>query len=68
MGDTIIRCRHCGKKNRVAIKNLDSKLKCGHCKVRLIILDLPLNIEEKSFEGEVLQETGLVSVIFSADT
>lgn len=68
MESTIIRCRYCSKKNRVAIRNLDSKLKCGHCGQKLIILDSPLNIGEETFEREVLQEAGLVCVIFSADT
>jgi len=68
MDSTIIRCRHCGKKSRVSIKNLNSKLNCGHCKERLIIFDSPLNIGDESFEREVLSEAGIVALIFSADT
>lgn len=68
MDTTIIRCRRCGKKNRIALRNIDSKLNCGHCSERLTILDSPLNIGESHFEKEVIQETGLVGVIFSADT
>lgn len=68
MDSTIIRCRKCGKKSRVSLTNIDSKLNCGHCKERLIIFDAPLNIGEAAFEREVLMESGLICVVFSADT
>ena len=68
MESSIIRCRRCGKKNKVSIKNIDSKLNCGHCKERLVIMDSPLNIGKHHFEQEVLNESGLVGVIFSTDT
>jgi len=68
MDATIIRCRRCGKKNKIALKNIDSKLNCGHCRERLVILDSPLNIGELHFQKEVLDEVGLTGVIFSSDT
>ncbi len=68
MEATIVRCRRCGKKNKVKIENVDSNLNCGHCKEKLIILDSVLNITEDSFEREVLKESGLVCVVFSADS
>jgi len=68
MESTVIRCRKCGKKSRVNLKNIDSKLNRGHCKERRIILDSPLNIGESHFKQEVVDESGLVCVVFSADT
>lgn len=68
MESIIVRCRKCGKKSRVSIKNIDAKLNCGHCKERLIIVDSPLNIGESHFKQEVIDESGLICVVFSADT
>ena len=61
----IIRCGHCGTKNRVPKARLNQGPVCGKCKSPLSIgqgLDKPVDITDNTFDSEVLSAAGPVLV------
>jgi thioredoxin 2 len=61
----IIRCGHCGTKNRVPKARLNQGPVCGKCKAPLSIgkgLDKPVDITDNTFDSEVLSTAGPVLV------
>jgi len=61
----IIRCGHCGTKNRVPKARLNQGPVCGKCKTPLTIgkgLDKPVDITDNTFDSEVLSAAGPVLV------
>jgi thioredoxin len=55
--EIIVRCRHCGSKNRVFLDKLHSIPHCGSCKSQLVIPQQVISISENQFKSEVLEET-----------
>lgn len=61
----IIRCSHCGTKNRVPKSRLSQRPVCGKCRSPLVIgqgLDKPVDITDHTFDSEVLSAAGPVLV------
>jgi thioredoxin 2 len=61
----IIRCGHCGTKNRVPKTRLNQGPVCGKCRSPLSIgqdLDKPVDITDNTFDSEVLSAAGPVLV------
>jgi thioredoxin 2 len=61
----IIRCGHCGTKNRVPKARLNQGPVCGKCKKPLTLgegLDKPVDITDNTFDSEVLSAAGPVLV------
>ena len=61
----IIRCGHCGTKNRVPKARLNQGPVCGKCKTPLTLgkgLDKPVDITDDTFDSEVLSAAGPVLV------
>jgi len=64
--EVIIRCRDCGAKNKVILEKINALPKCGKCKTQLSIPHKVININERSFQEEVLKETIPTAVDFWA--
>ena len=63
--NAIIKCDSCSTKNRVPISRLSQNPKCGKCGAALPkvpVYDHPVNINDSSFEREVLAHPGPVLV------
>jgi len=61
----IIRCGHCGTKNRVPKVRLNQGPVCGKCRLPLSVgqgLDKPVDITDNTFDSEVLSAAGPVLV------
>ena len=61
----IIRCGHCGTKNRVPKTRLNQGPVCGKCRLPLSVgqgLDKPVDITDNTFDSEVLSAAGPVLV------
>ena len=48
-------CGHCGKKNRIAAKNLAGEVRCGACKSPLTPITEPLAVDDSLFD-EVIRD------------
>lgn len=59
MEDVIIRCNHCGKKNKLKREDLDKTVKCGHCHEPMKIMNEPRYITEASYTAEVVNNPGV---------
>lgn len=65
MGDIIARCPACGTKNRIPADRLNDFPVCGKCRTSLkdvIGAGRPLDINDSSFEREVIRHPGTVLV------
>ena len=65
MENIIIKCDSCGVKNRIPLSKAGDKAVCGKCKAALSIPDapgVPVDINDQSFESEVLSYQGVVLV------
>ena len=61
----IVRCNNCGTKNRIAKHRLRERPVCGRCKAPIsigTIYDRPVDINDKTFDSEVLSFPGPVLV------
>ena len=65
----VVLCRRCGAKNRVPMNRLHEKAACGKCHMPISVptgQGLPVSVNDKSFQSEVLGHPGLVLVDFWA--
>lgn len=66
----IVRCSHCGTKNRVPKERMHDRAVCGKCRSTLSITkaypDHPITVNDQNFSGEVLDFLGPVAVLFWA--
>ncbi|MFO7598719.1 MAG: thioredoxin TrxC [Candidatus Desulfacyla sp.] len=56
----IVRCGHCGAKNRIPRGRMQDRAVCGRCKSSLSIgpdLDKPVDITDNTFDSEVLSSS-----------
>jgi len=61
----IVRCGHCGTKNRIPQARINERPVCGKCKSPLSPgqgLDRPVDITDATFDSEVLSNRGTVLV------
>lgn len=61
----IVRCGHCGTKNRIPQARISERPVCGKCKAPLSVgqgLDRPVDITDATFDSEVLSNRGTVLV------
>jgi thioredoxin 2 len=61
----IVRCGHCGTKNRIPQARINERPVCGKCKSPLPVgqgLDRPVDITDATFDSEVLSNRGTVLV------
>jgi len=61
----IVRCRHCGTKNRIPKNRIKEGPVCGKCKSPLSMaqdLNRPVDISDNTFDSEVLSFSGPVLV------
>lgn len=67
---TIVRCPHCGAKNRVPVSRLGEKAVCGRCKTSIdlsvIYPNKPIVVHDSTFDEEVARFPGLVLLDFHA--
>lgn len=62
---TIVRCAHCGTKNRIPVHRLDDRPVCGKCKATLSASSFdkhPVEVTDRTFRNEVLSFRGPVLV------
>ncbi|WP_321492210.1 thioredoxin TrxC [uncultured Desulfobacter sp.] len=55
----LIRCTHCGAKNRVPESRLSESPKCGKCgtPLRVEFFDTPVNVTDADFHSQVMQSS-----------
>lgn len=63
---TLLRCSHCRAVNRVKIARLSESPVCGSCHEKLIIPSSPVHTDSAGFKTAVLDEPGLVLLVFWA--
>jgi thioredoxin 2 len=65
LDEMIIRCLHCGTKNRMPETRLNDRPLCGKCGVPLVVMSdqgLPVEVTDGTFNREVLSAPGSVLV------
>jgi len=63
--NVIVRCGHCGTKNRIPQVRINERPVCGKCKSPLSVgqgLGRPVDITDATFDSEVLSNRGAVLV------
>lgn len=68
MEDVIIRCNHCGKKNKLKKSDLEKTIKCGHCHEPMKIIDEARYITEASYNAEVVNNPGVTLLEMYTDS
>ncbi len=68
--NVIIRCSHCGARNRIARERLNDRPICGKCRSPLsgsaLFPEFPVEVTGQSFQREVLYFQGPAVVVFWA--
>jgi thioredoxin 2 len=62
----LLRCKSCKTVNRVPVAKLGDRPKCGKCGTLLEFPRMPLEVTERNFKEEVLENPGIVLIFFWA--
>jgi thioredoxin 2 len=62
----IVKCDHCGQKNRVPAKRVDDAPACGKCKEDIERTEYPVTIEPGEFDALLAESSRPVLVDFTA--
>ena len=69
-GSMIVRCPHCGARNRVPSSRWNERAVCGKCKASIdlsrLFPDRPVEVSDATYRREVLDFPGPVLVEFHA--
>ena len=67
---SVVRCPQCGAKNRVPKDRWREQAVCGRCKAKLnlslLYPDSPVDVDDATFEEEVVRFPGPVLIDFTA--